>query len=102
MSHIHINYQEMRAVAGDFQRQAETTNDIIRTLNSRAEQLMAGWEGVAEQSFMGELNSCRQRMVRVPEMLNQIGSALRQTADRIEEAEREAARRTHDIITADD
>lgn len=101
MSEIRINYEEMRAVATDFQSQAEATQQIIDTLNSRAEQLMTGWEGVAENSFMQELDSCRGRLVRVPDMLTQISQALRNTADRIEAAEQEAARAMPTTITAD-
>ena len=101
MNEIRINYEEMRAVAGDFNAQSDATKQIISTLNTRAEQLMAGWEGVAEKSFMQELNSCRQRLGRVPDMLTQISHALRNTARRIEAAEREAARAMPRTITAD-
>jgi WXG100 family type VII secretion target len=101
MSEIRMNYEEMRAVASDFQSQSEATQQIINTLNSRAEQLMSTWEGISEQSFMQELDSCRQRLNRVPEMLSQIGQALRQAADRIEAAEQEAARAMPGIVTAD-
>lgn len=101
MSEIRINYQEMRAVAGDFQGQGESVQQILSTLDNRANQLMTSWEGVAEQAFMQELDSCRQRLRRVPEMLAQISQALRQTADRIEQAEMEASRSMASTITAD-
>jgi WXG100 family type VII secretion target len=98
---IRINYQEMRAVASDFQQQSESAQQIIQSLNSRTQQLMAGWEGVAEQAFMQELDSCNQRLRRVPEMLQQISQALRNTANRIEQAEEEARRGMSSTITAD-
>ena len=98
---IRINYQEMRTVARDFQQQSEATQNIISNLNSRTQQLMVAWEGVAEQAFMQELESCNQRLRRVPEMLQQISRALAQTADRIEQAEAEAARGMASTITAD-
>jgi WXG100 family type VII secretion target len=98
---IRINYQEMRTVASDFAQQAEATQQIISSLNSRTQQLMGAWEGVAEQSFMTELESCNQRLRKVPDMLQQISQALRQTAERIEQAEQEAARGMGSTITAD-
>lgn len=91
MAQIRINYQDMRAVASDFQRQSESTQQILSTLNSRANQLIANWDGVAEQAFMQKLQECQQRMNRVPEMLMQISQSLNQTANRIEAAEQEAA-----------
>ena len=98
---IRINYQEMRTVSREFQQQSEATQQIINSLNSRTQQLMMVWEGAAEQSFMQELESCNQRLRRVPEMLQQISQALNQTADRIEQAEQEAARGMASTIIAD-
>lgn len=87
---IRINYEEMRAVSNDFRQQSDAVQQIINTLNGRANQLMAGWEGVAEQTFMQELEQCRQRLIRMPEMLAQISQALQMTANRIQEAEQAA------------
>ena len=101
MSEIRIKYDEMRSVARDFQAQAEAIERATRALNRRADQLLAGWEGVAEMSFMRELESCRSRLRRVPEMLSQVGLALKRTADQIEAAEREAARGMSSIDAGD-
>ena len=101
MANIRINYDEMRSVASEFQNQSNATQQIINSLNNRAQQLLSSWEGVAEQSFMQELESCRQRLNRVPEMLAQVSQALRTTADRVEAAEQEAARAAASTITAD-
>jgi WXG100 family type VII secretion target len=101
MSQIRMSYDEMRAVASDFQAQSDAVSQILSTLNSRANQLMSTWEGVAEQSFMQELQSCQQRMSRVPEMLAQISQALNNTAAKIEEAEQAAASAIPSTITAD-
>lgn len=101
MPQIRMSYDDMRAVASDFQAQADTVSQIISTLNNRTQQLMANWEGVAEQSFMTELESCNQRLSRVPEMLTQISQALNTTAAKIEEAEQAAAAAIPSTITAD-
>jgi len=98
---ITINYQEMRDVAREFQNQSQQTQQILQSLNNRAQQLMAGWEGVAEEAFMQELQSCQQRLNKVPEMLSQISQALARTADTVEQAEQQAASHTRSSITAD-
>jgi WXG100 family type VII secretion target len=99
---IHINYDEVRAVAGEFEQQSEVTGQIIKDLNTRAEQLMTGWEGRAQQTFIQQLESCHRRMSRVPGMLTKIASALRTAADRIEQAEREAQLEMDNLITSND
>lgn len=101
MSEIRVNYEVMRAAAGKFQAQADIVQQIIDTLNARAEQLMLYWESVAEQEFMEELQGCRVHLNRVPPMLSSIGQALQQTAAKFEEAETEASALTNSIITAD-
>ena len=101
MSHIHINYDEVRSVAKEFEEKSQATQDIINTMNGKVEQVMANWEGIAEQSFIQEFESCRSRMGRIPGKLNQIARALRETADRIQQAEEEAARQAQEQINAD-
>ena len=91
---IRINYEEMRAVSNDFRQQSDAVQQILNTLNGRANQLMAGWEGVAEQTFMQELEQCRQRLVHMPEMLAQISQAL------IDITQPLAAQRTCDKMAA--
>jgi WXG100 family type VII secretion target len=103
MGHIHINYREMRDVAAEFERQADKTQQIIDAANNRVSQLMTGqWEGRAEGAFADQFHSCHRRMGRIPGLLSEIARAIRHAANKVEEAERRAAREMQQIITADD
>ena len=101
MSLIKIDYQTMRDTASIFKAQSEAVNQIITTLNSKANDLSVIWEGTAENAFVEELNSCNQLLLRVPNMLDEISTALNNTAARIEEAEREAAANMASTIVSD-
>ncbi len=101
MSVIQIDYQTMRDTAGVFKAQAEAVNQIITTLNSKANDLSGFWQGTAEEAFLTELDSCNKLLLRVPNMLDEISTALNNTAARIEEAEREAAANMASTIVSD-
>lgn len=102
MSQIRMTYEELRAVAADFDNAAQQTEEINARVNSRVSQLEGGWEGIAETAFLQELASCQRQTQRTPMIYAQVAQALRQTADKIEAAEQEAAQAIPGTITADD
>ncbi|MFZ6026122.1 MAG: WXG100 family type VII secretion target [Chloroflexota bacterium] len=102
MSYLNINYDEVRAVAKEFENQSETSDQIVGNVGSQGEQLMTNWEGHAQKTFILQLESCERRMKKVPGMLMQIAGALRYAADKIEEAEREAERAMRESMNAND
>lgn len=100
MSQIRIPYDEVHNVANEFSNQATTIQSAIESLNKRAEQLVQNWEGVAEQAFMQELESCRIKLAHTPEMLNQISQALHRTATDIQAAEQQASSQINSTISS--
>ncbi|HDQ70914.1 MAG TPA: WXG100 family type VII secretion target, partial [Chloroflexi bacterium] len=61
---IRLTYEELRAAARDFQQASQEVEQTNQRVNSRAAQLLGGWEGVASQSFMQELESCQRQTRR--------------------------------------
>ncbi|HNT75747.1 MAG TPA: WXG100 family type VII secretion target [Anaerolineae bacterium] len=101
MGIIKLSLTELRDTASEFQRASQEVSEINQRVNSRAAQLLAGWEGVASQSFMQELGSCQQQTQRTPAIYAEVAQALNMTANRIEEADQGAAAGQHSVIVSD-
>ena len=101
MTHIRANYDELRAAAQLVAAESEAARRCIRALATRATQLMAGWDGVAEQEFMRQLQSCASRMARTPAMLDELAGDMREAARVLEQGERDASALIAATVTAD-
>lgn len=101
MTLIRANYDELRAAAQQVADESEAARRCIRTLATRAVQLLAGWDGVAEQEFMRQLQSCTSRMARTPALLDELARDLRECARVLEQGERETSALIAATVTAD-
>ncbi|RMG62981.1 MAG: WXG100 family type VII secretion target [Chloroflexi bacterium] len=101
MDRIRIDYQTMYRVAGAFGQQAGEIGDILRALEGRINQLDASWDGIAEQAFRQEWESCRRKLADTPRMLQEIATALTRIADEIRAAEERMRAQMSTIITSD-
>jgi WXG100 family type VII secretion target len=85
-----IDYDEMRAVAREFDARAGEAQRIITQAGTSTATLLDGWDGAASDEFAAQSRSCRARMSRIPGMLQHIAGALRTTADIVQDAENRA------------
>jgi WXG100 family type VII secretion target len=99
---IRLSYEDMRAVATDVVHQAEQARQVIDILERDVARLLPTWAGASKEAFETMFNLWRKELVLVPEMLDQVGLALRQTADRIQQAEQESVTDMAATVTADD
>lgn len=101
MSVIRVNYGEMERVAGIFEQKAGEIESILSALRSRIAQLDASWDGIAEQAFRQEWDSCDRKLRDTPSMLREIATALRRIAQEIRQAEERMRAQIPNIITSD-
>jgi WXG100 family type VII secretion target len=87
-----IDYTEVRAVAGEFDRHASAVSDTLNAVRQHGVALLTEWDGVASQTFESELMRGLTRVRNAPQLLQQIAQSLRAAADAIWAAEQEAAR----------
>jgi WXG100 family type VII secretion target len=85
-----IDYDEMRAVAGEFDARAEEAEQLAAQAKDTVISVMQDWQGFAADEYATQSDSCTVRMVRVPAMLRHIAGALRTTADVVQQAEEHA------------
>lgn len=102
MAEIRMNYEEMRDVANDMHAQAEQARGVMAAIQADVERLRPTWEGQSKQAFESAYEPCYQELERVPQILDQVGQALSQTATTIQEAEQQAAGDIPATVTADD
>jgi WXG100 family type VII secretion target len=102
VSRIHVNYEELRAAATKLAAEAQEFEVCMTSMQQRAEQLSAAWEGVAEDEFVRQLQSCAARMTRTPAALGRLSGDVAKAADVLEAGERAAQEAIRSIVAADD
>ncbi|MCS6909551.1 MAG: WXG100 family type VII secretion target [Anaerolineales bacterium] len=101
MDVIRVDYDAMYRVAGVFNQRASDVEGILRALEGRIQQLDASWDGIAEQAFRQEWDSCRRKLADTPRMLQEISSALTRIADEIRQAEERMRAQIPNIVQSD-
>lgn len=101
MSAVRVPYDVLRATAQAFDAQGGVIKRCLARANARNQQLLEGWDGVAEQEFMAQLASCRARMSRALAQLDELSTDVRETARIIEEHETLARAEIAHTIMAD-
>ena len=98
---IRLSYTEMRAVSADVKGQANQARNVLDALDRDVARLLPTWAGNSKEAFQGTFTAFRKELTKVPEMLDQVSVALRNTADRIEQAEQEASNNITATVTSD-
>jgi WXG100 family type VII secretion target len=99
---IRADYERLHQSAAKTAECSQRLQSCIVTLNARSAELMAGWDGVAEQEFMRQLDSCRARMAKTPALLDELASDLRATATTLLDGEHQASAAILNIVRADE
>jgi WXG100 family type VII secretion target len=102
MGMLRADYEALNQAARQIAQCAERIAECIRVLNAKTAELMAGWEGVAEQEFMQQLASCNARLAKSPALLTELASDVQQSAAVLIEGERQASQHILAAVTADD
>ncbi len=87
-----IDYDEMRAVAREFERSAASETDVLTQAGQVSQAALDAWDGVASDEFGAQAQACAARSAPLPGMLTRIAGILRDTADIVQEAEERARR----------
>ncbi len=93
-----IDYDEMRAVAREFERGAAGETDVLTQAGQATQQALEAWDGIASDEFSAQAQSCAARSAQLPGMLSRIAGILRDTAHIVQEAEERARREIEDRL----
>lgn len=87
-----IDYDEMRAMAREFERSAAGEIDVLTQAGQATQQALEAWDGVASDEFGAQAQSCAARSAPLPDMLARLAGILQDTANIVQEAEERARR----------
>lgn len=62
MSQIRMDYEEMAASSQTFLQMSQQADEMVKRVKTEADKLSAGWEGVADVEFLGQIDSCMTRL----------------------------------------
>jgi len=91
---IRMTPEDMRSRAGDVDGQRNAFGDVISRMDSILNQLEAEWDGAASQKFRQQFEDLRRTSFQnMTQLLEDLGTQLRQTAQAVEDLDREIANR---------
>ena len=86
--------EDMRSRAGDVDGQRNAFGDVVSRMDSILNQLEAEWDGAASQKFRQQFEDLRRTSFQnMTQLLEDLGTQLRQTAQAVENLDREIASR---------
>ena len=88
---IRMTPETMRTRAGEYSTQAGNIQEIINKLDRLLAQLQNEWEGDASRAYAEKFNQLRPGFVKTNELVDDISTALRKTAQIVEETDRNIA-----------
>lgn len=88
---IRMTPETMRTRAGEYSTQAGNIQEIINKLDRLLAQLQNEWEGDASRAYAEKFNQLRPGFVKTKELVDEISTALRKTAQIVEDTDRNIA-----------
>ena len=86
-SQIRISPDTMRQRAGQYRKEASNVNQVIAAMDNLLNNLQGEWEGEASQSYAQRYAELKPSFNNAEELIDEIASALEQTADILEETD---------------
>ena len=84
---IRISPEQMRGRATEYRTEAGRVEEVISKMDNLLKDLMSEWEGEASVAYMDKFNELRPGFVKARELINDIATALDNTAKSLEETD---------------
>ena len=88
---IRMTPEMMRTRAGQYTTQANNLQDIITAMDNLLRQLQSEWEGEASRAYAGKFAELRPGFVKAKELIDEISTALKSTANIVEQTDQNIA-----------
>lgn len=88
---IKLSPEQMRARAGQYRKEADTVNGVIRKMDSLLTKLQSEWEGAASESYAARYTDLKPGFQKAEELIREIAAALDSTAKIVEETDKSIA-----------
>lgn len=84
---IRITPDAMRGRASEYRTEAANVEAVITKMDSLLEALLGEWEGSASEAYNDKFAELRPSFVKAKELIDDIATALDQTAAAVEETD---------------
>lgn len=84
---IRMTPEKMRARAAEYSTQAENLQSIITKMDALLKELQGEWEGQASEAYAAKFAELRPGFVKTKDLIEEISTALKKTAQIVEEAD---------------
>lgn len=84
---IRITPEQMRSRANEYRNEANNVGQVISKMDSLLSQLQSEWEGASSESYAERYAELKPSFIKAQELINEIASALDQTANTLEETD---------------
>ncbi len=88
---IRMTPDTMRVRAGEYSTQAKNLDQIISKMDQLLQKLQNEWEGDASKAYAQRFGELRPGFVKAKELIDEISTALKKTAQIVEETDRNIA-----------
>lgn len=88
---IRMTPEKMRQRAGEYTQQANNLQSIITKMDNLLRALQSEWEGNASEAYAQRFNELRPGFVKAKDLIDEISTALKNTAQIVEETDNSIA-----------
>jgi len=88
---IRMTPEQMRTRAGNFRTEGNNVDQTIGKMQSLIGELNTEWEGQAAQKFSEQFDQLKPSFVKMKDLINDIAQQLDQTANAVEQMDRDIA-----------
>lgn len=90
-SQIRMTPEKMRSKAGEYTTQANNLQSIISKMDALLKDLQGEWEGNASEAYAARFAELRPGFVKAKDLIDEISTALKNTAQIVEETDNSIA-----------
>jgi WXG100 family type VII secretion target len=88
---IRMTPEKMRSRAAEYTTQAGNLQSVITKMDGLLKNLQGEWEGSASEAYAARFAELRPGFVKAKELIDEISSALKSTAQIVEETDKSIA-----------
>lgn len=88
---IRMTPEKMRQRASEYTQQANNLQSIINKMDNLLRALQSEWEGNASEAYAQRFNELRPGFVKAKELIDEISTALKNTAQIVEDTDNSIA-----------
>lgn len=90
-SQIRMTPETMRTRAGEYTTQANNLQSVINKMDALLKTLQGEWEGSASEAYATRFAELRPGFVKAKDLIDEISTALKKTAQIVEETDKNIA-----------